>query len=550
MNKLRQNNEYTDVILQSGDLQIQCHRNVLAVASDYFKATLGNVREETSSASGQLLMEPEILSSIVDYIYTGEIELTADNVESLVKACDVLQLVTLKTVCESLLVKLLEPLNCVKFRKLAALCQLNELQRDASRTMKSEFKSVALTDEFKELSSTDLIECIKGDSVNVDDEDVVFEAVLGWTMHDLDNRKECLEEIMAYVRLPYCSRNYLRHVGDKEDMLTAKCFKYIHEAMAFQTDTVHQHEVSSRRTVPRNNSSMKSCLLVVGGVTNGDGKWTNYNHCHYHDVGKDRWQLMTELPQSTGRLYSVCRVEGGLLLTGGCKSKGRATNQCRLYDMATKKWETMPTLFTARYYHRSISLGDCVYVVGGVGVKPDDVLASVERLNLKRRQWSTLPDLPHAVFGSMVATYDNRVFVFGGQDAQRVRMCCSQVFDVARGNWSTVSDTPGMCSLGAAVTLNESIYVVGGDNRKCLKYDPASDIWKILSHPLYDHANAPAVVWRGSILVAGGGDGHRNTSSVIEAYHPNTDTWSVCSVPSLNANLACHCLFNVDLSGV
>ncbi|KAK2143803.1 hypothetical protein NP493_4396g00003 [Ridgeia piscesae] len=189
MNKLRQNNEYTDVILQSGDLQIQCHRNVLAVASDYFKATLGNVREETSSASGQLLMEPEILSSIVDYIYTGEIELTADNVESLVKACDVLQLVTLKTVCESLLVKLLEPLNCVKFRKLAALCQLNELQRDASRTMKSEFKSVALTDEFKELSSTDLIECIKGDSVNVDDEDVVFEAVLGWTMHDLDKER-------------------------------------------------------------------------------------------------------------------------------------------------------------------------------------------------------------------------------------------------------------------------------------------------------------------------------------------------------------------------
>ncbi|KAI0209913.1 hypothetical protein LSAT2_005348, partial [Lamellibrachia satsuma] len=38
MQKLRQDEEYTDVTLQSGGVQIRCHRNVLVVASDYFRA--------------------------------------------------------------------------------------------------------------------------------------------------------------------------------------------------------------------------------------------------------------------------------------------------------------------------------------------------------------------------------------------------------------------------------------------------------------------------------------------------------------------------------
>ena len=548
MHKLRQNEEYTDVTLQSNDVEIQCHRNVLAVASDSFKTMFKSGLEKGASASVQLTMEPDILRKVIDYIYTGEIELTTDNVERLVIACDVLQLNTLKTACESFMVKQVEPANCIRLGKLSALYQLKELQQNASRMMKSEFKHVAFTDEFKEMSRAELIELIKDDDVNVDDEDVVFEAVLGWTRHDLEHRKECLEVIMAYVRLPYCSRNYLRHIGDKEDMLTAKCFKYIHEAMAFQADPVHQHEMSSCRTLPRKNFRTKSCLVVVGGLTAGQGKEVKHNLCHYYSDDKDLWELMTELPPSAGGICNVCRVEGGMLLTGGSDDKGVVTDHCWLYDMATKKWETMPALATARYYHRTVSLGDSVYVVGGMDVE-QKVLASVEHLNLKRRQWSTLPDLQHAVRGSMVATYDNKVFVFGGRDAQDVDTCYSQVFDVTRGSWSTVSDTPEVCSLGAAVTLNDYIYVVGGFNCKSLKYDPASDSWTRLSQPQEEHGNAPAVVWRGSILVAGGGD-HQKKSSVIEAYHPATDTWSVCSVASLKEKLTCHCMFNVDLSGV
>ncbi|KAI0235452.1 hypothetical protein LSAT2_014032, partial [Lamellibrachia satsuma] len=104
-------------------------------------------------------------------------------------------------------------------------------------------------------------------------------------------------------------------------------------------------------------------------------------------------------------------------------------------------WETMPPLITARWYHRSVSLEDCVYVVGGKDVN-NAVLASVECLNAKRKQWMSLPEMPQATFAPEVGTHSNKMFVFGGLEAQTMNLCCTQVFDTTRRQWSTLSDMP------------------------------------------------------------------------------------------------------------
>ena len=78
VHRVRQNNEYTDVTLQSGDVQIQCHRVVLAVGNKYFKAMFRCVLQESSSDTIQLTLRPEIMTSVVDYMYTGDIELTVE----------------------------------------------------------------------------------------------------------------------------------------------------------------------------------------------------------------------------------------------------------------------------------------------------------------------------------------------------------------------------------------------------------------------------------------------------------------------------------------
>ena len=252
VHRLRQNNEYTDVTLESGDVQIQCHRVVLAVASDYFKAMFRCDLKETTSDTVQLTMDPEILTSIVNYIYTGEIELTVDNVESVVKACDVLQLDTLKSGCDVFMKAQVDLANCVGFYRVATLYTLHKVQRKAKGLILAEFKTVAFTDQFKEMSCSELVEIIKDDNIHVEDEDLVFESVLDWIRNNPDKRKSSLETILEYVRLPYCTSQYLQQTYDKNDISTPKCFKYLQEAYRFQADNAHQHEVFSCRTTAKN----------------------------------------------------------------------------------------------------------------------------------------------------------------------------------------------------------------------------------------------------------------------------------------------------------
>ena len=303
--------------------------------------------------------------------------------------------------------------------------------------------------------------------------------------------------------------------------------------------------MASCRTLPRTNFRMKSCLLFVGGLACLEGEDKHFEHksCHYYKEDTSSWESLTDLPQSVSGLYDVCRVDKGLLVIGGHTS--RAVNQCWLFDFATKKWEEMPRLINARWYHRSVSLDDCVYVVGGKDV--NTVLASVECLNAERKQWMSGPEMPQAVFGPAVVTYNNKIFVFGGPDAQDKELCCTQVFDTTRGQWSTLSDMPEVCNVGATVTLNDCIFVVGGFDRTCLKYDPVSDNWTKLRQPRMSHGNTPAVAWRGSILVAGGGGG-KPESSVIEQYNPLTDTWLEWKT-TLHMKTLCLCMSNIDLSG-
>ena len=462
-------------------------------------------------------------------------------------ACDVLQLDGLKAGCEAFMVAQLELTNCVSFYRLPESYRLCGAQTKSRQLILAEFEFVASTDQFNKLSCSELIELIKDDDLGVHAEDVVFECVLNWIRYDIDNRQSFFESILQHVRLPYCSGPYLRRMEDTCAMLSPKCLEYLHEAKSFQLDTAHKHSSTSRRAVPRNNFRTKFHLLVVGGmVVSKKNKVVEKNICQYYNEDTNGWELLTEMPQSVGRFYSVCRIEGGILVTGG-KKGGRRINKCWFYDMTTKKWEAMPRLITALDSHRCVSLGGSVYVLGGQD-EDGELLDSVECLNRKRQECHPMPDMPEAVYDPMVVAYGNKIFVFGGMDYEDTSLRCTQKFDTRRRKWRMLSDMPVPCDQSGAVTMNDSIYVVGGHYRTCLKNEPATDTWTKLSRSRERHNDAPAVVWGGYILVAGGGNCNPE-SSAIEAYDPLTDTWSKWK-GELNLKTYRNEMLNVDLHGV
>ena len=91
----------------------------------------------------------------------------------------------------------------------------------------------------------------------------------------------------------------------------------------------------------------------------------------------------------------------------------------------------MPSLATAQRFHRSVLLGDYVYVMGGKDVS-DEVIGYVERFYLRRRQWSSLPDMPQPVFEPAAISYSHRVYVIGGRDTDNEKLSCTQTYDTVR----------------------------------------------------------------------------------------------------------------------
>ena len=269
---LRQNRQYTDVTLKTGDVELPCHKVILSAASPYFNAMFNSGLEEASNDVIELRStDGGTLQSIIDYIYSAEIEINTDNVQDLVQTCDQFQFEGLKHACEKFMFQQVEPSNCIGLYKFAKLYTLKVLQKGARHAMLTQFKDVVTSVEFRQLADTELIEYISDNDLEVPFEDAVFEAVVLWVNHDLENRKLGFQNVMAHVRLPFCTPTYLCHVVREEPLMEGEvCQGRLEEARMYLMLPDHKHEMSSPRTLPRNSFNLSRRLVVIGGLTKED----------------------------------------------------------------------------------------------------------------------------------------------------------------------------------------------------------------------------------------------------------------------------------------
>ncbi|XP_029348513.1 kelch-like protein 2 isoform X1 [Acyrthosiphon pisum] len=85
LQSLRKNEVLCDVRFKSDDGEIVTgHANVLMVASPYFRAMFTNFYENNRDLIYIRKLDSTILKLLVDYIYTGEIMVTKENVQDVI----------------------------------------------------------------------------------------------------------------------------------------------------------------------------------------------------------------------------------------------------------------------------------------------------------------------------------------------------------------------------------------------------------------------------------------------------------------------------------
>ncbi|XP_077588723.1 kelch-like protein 3 [Stigmatopora nigra] len=527
MNDLRGKKMLCDVQLVAGSVTVAAHRVVLASSSPYFCAMFTADMSESKAHQVEIgEVDGTTLSKLVDYIYTAQIEVTEDNVQVLLPAASLLQLMDVRQACCDFLQSQLHASNCLGIRAFADVHTCMQLVAQAHAYAEQHFSEVVQCEEFASLSLQQVCSLFSSDKLTVPTEEKVFEAMIWWIKQDKCARVEHMPKLMEHVRLPLLSRDYLVQIVEEEALIKNNntCKDFLIEAMKYHLLPADQrHLIKTDRTRPRTPVSNPKVMMVVGGQA---PKAISSVECY--DIQEDRWYQVAEMPSRRCRagVVSLC---GQVYAVGGFNSSVRERT-VDVYDGARDQWSPAPSMQERRSTLGSAMLGGLLYAVGGFNGNIG--LSSVEVYNPKSNDWTYVTPMNTRRSSVGVGVIDGKLYSVGGYDGSS-RQCLSTVeeYDPVGDQWSYVADMSTRRSGAGVGVLSGFLYAAGGHDgplvRKSVEvYDPPSNTWRPVCDMNMCRRNAGVCAINGLLYVIGGDDGSCNLSSV-EFYDPALDKWSL-----------------------
>jgi len=531
MNGMRVAGLLCDVTLVADNIEIPAHKMVLAACSPYFYAMFTGFTERDSSRVRLQGVDSEALQTLVEYVYTSQVEVTEENVQCLLPAANLLQLTDVRDACCEFLQCQLHPTNCLGIRAFADLHGCLELLAGTESYIERHFTEVLECDEFYGLSPDQVSQLIASDTITVPSEEKVFESVIAWIQHQPEQRAATLPSLMEHVRLPLLSQEYLIHKVDHEPLLKANdsCKDFIIEAMKFHLlkgDHKLAMSLSSPRTRPRQPVGLPKVMLAIGGQA---PKAIRSVECY--DYKDDRWTHLSEMPGRRCRC-GVAVVRGRVYAVGGFNGSLRVRT-VDMFDPAADSWSSIASMEARRSTLGVAVMNDQIFAVGGFDGSCGLNTAEVLDMSVAGSQeWRTIASMSTRRSSVGVGVLAGLIYAVGGYDGNS-RQCLSsvEVYNPDQDLWSPVSDMSARRSGAGVGVLNGLLYSVGGHDgplvRKSVEcYNPDTNRWSPVAEMNYCRRNAGVISHNGVIYVIGGDDGTSNLASV-EMYNPKTDSWSV-----------------------
>lgn len=535
LNQLRQENILTDVLLCSGSTQIPCHRNVLVSSSPYFKAMFcSNFIERQQTQIDLKGLPSTILSSIIDYVYTGLISISMDIVLPLMQAASMLQYGRLFEVCSSFLQEQLSPDNCLSMIRLSDIMNCSSLRDKAKEMAMTCFSDVSVSEDLRELSLPELMGYLEDDSLCAEEEQV-FDTLVAWIHHDPTPRRGAISDLFKKVRLRYIHPTYLFQFISNDPLIRSStlCIGLIESVRRLMFSVSMKCAEDSGLgfkplwEAPRRRT-YHDMLVVVGGRKNNE---QTSREALVFDEKSQRWHRLAKLPV---RLYkaSYVTLHSVLYVTGGLKTStkhSQVSTAVYTLSLKTNQWRTAESTLEPRFAHQSVSYLHFVFILGGLGADRQ-LIDSVERYNSMFDQWEPMAPMPEAVLYPAVAATNQRIYMIGGEDAMQNPVRLIQVYHISRNLWSKMENRTVKNVSAPAVVMDENIYIIGGYTRRMLAYDAKANRFDKCANLKERRMHHSATVLNNKLYVAGGRyvTGHDEIEDLdtFECYDPKTDSWT------------------------
>lgn len=518
--RLREERELCDVKMVVGGREFFAHKVVLVSTVPYLRAMFASGMKETRQSTIELKgVDADGFRLILDYAYSGEVEVTTENVQDLLSAANFLQMANLRDACCDFLEGQLEPGNCLGIRSFADVHGCGDLARRTDRFICQRFVEVVKSEEFLNLQWTEAKKLLSKDEIQVRSEEFVFEAACSWLHREFTSRQQFAEDVLHTVRLPLLKRSYIKETVLKVDFIQDDKFLQSLVKGVYMSVKDAENPLTKHRATPET-------IYVVGGRNSRQC----LNTTEKYDAENDQWIVMPPMKQ-VRTAVGLASLDGILYAIGGeCESHDGTMylDSCEQFNPYKNEWERVCSMAHQRSFVGVVAHDRYVYAIGG-----EDMTASfnyVECYDPEKDEWLSLPDMRLNRSGAGVAVLDNKIYVVGGHDRQ-VHHSSVEVYDPIDNTWSFAANmTLARSGVGICV-IDNVLYAFGGRNRTQAiyydvveRFDLAANRWERL--PVMKTVRAwPAVaVLSGKAYVCGGYDGRQRLNSV-EVFDPCTNDW-------------------------
>eukprot|EP00058_Branchiostoma_floridae_P002310 XP_002587798.1 hypothetical protein BRAFLDRAFT_92243 [Branchiostoma floridae] len=492
MNTLRRSGQLCDVEISVEGKTLHAHKVVLASFSNYFYAMFtGDLAEASQGAITMKAVDPRSLELLIEYAYTGRLEIHVDTVQGLLYAASLLQLPDVQQSCSTFLKttaspcqlswyvsykQQLHPANCLGIRNFADAHTCHDLLAASEQFAQRHFTQVIEEEEFLMLPKAQLAELIASEDLHVSNEEEVFNAIMSWAYHDRENRKHHIAELLKQVRLPLLSPHFLVDTVEHEDLIKQDlaCRDLLDEAKNYHMLPDRRGRIKRDRIRPR-----RSCVGQYGAG-------------HHGTLAQQRGEIRPQLREGQHRGQHEHTAQRGRsrCARGPCLRRGhdgsQYLNTVECYTPAERRWKYVAPMSTARRYVAVGVMGGLLYAVGGYDGSA--VLDCVEVYDPNSDHWRYAAPMHCKRRHVAVGVLEGQMYAVGGHDgASYLKSVERYDPETTQERWSSVAPM-NMCRSGAGIAvLGECLYALGGhDGAHYLNtvemFDPRVGEWKIVGN--------------------------------------------------------------------
>ncbi|XP_019745565.1 kelch-like protein 40b [Hippocampus comes] len=520
---LLENDKLVDCVLKIKDKEFPCHRLVLCACSSYFRTLFLSDLDESKKREVVVEdVEPGVMGLILEYLYTSRIDVTEHNVQDIFAVANIYQIPSVFTVCVSFLQKRLSLSNCLAVFRLGLMLDCPRLAVSARNFACERFRLVSRDQEFLGLRPGELAAILADDALDVESEEVVFEALMTWVARDPGQRQKDLPGLLDCVRLRLLSEDYWRDKVEKNKLLCdspelREKLRLVGDARAGKMPQLHAEGRKEDGEGERQN--------LLPGILNDNLRFgmfvrelilmvSDAGAVAYDPAGNDCFvaAVSAQVPKNH---VSLVTKENQIFVAGGLfvdehNEEEPLCSYFLQYDPVNADWLGMPPLPSPRFLFGLGEAENSIFVVGGKEAKEQErTLDSVLVYDRETFKWGQSDPLPHAVYGHATLSSDDTLYVIGGKGDDKKCSSKMHAYDARRFEWKELASMKTARSLFGATVHQNKIYVAAGVTDAGLSdsvevYDIATNKWSDFEPFPQERSSLNLVSLRGSLFAVGG----------------------------------------------